>query len=82
MFPIQLFLETNPSTQAKLIPYRFLAPGMDDVHTQDTIPIHFPQFQPSLSQTQLDNNGQPLPPQLRDSTSQHSDNTITFSNSS
>ena len=55
---------------------------MDDIPTQDTIPIHFPQFQPTSSQTQLDNNGQPLPSQLRTSTDNLPQETITLTNSS
>ena len=53
---------------------------MDDIPTQDAIPIHFPQFQPTSSQTQLDNNGQPLPPQLRNTDNQNSQNMTTFTN--
>ena len=38
-------ISENKSFHAsKLIPYRFLAPGIDYIPTQDAISIHFPQL--------------------------------------
>ena len=80
--PDSIMLVNISSHASKLISYRFLAPGMDDIPTQDTIPIHFPQFQPTSSQTQLDNNDQPLSPQLFNSNDHLPQETITLTDSS
>ena len=69
---------------SKPISYRFLADGMDNIPTQDTIPIHFTNFQPntiSSSQPQLDNNCQPLSPQLRNNNDSNLQETINVTNS-
>ena len=58
--------------------------SMDDIPTQDTIPIYFPNFQPnptSSSQPQLYNNGQPLTPQLRNNNDSKTQNSINSTNS-